>query len=459
LQMLLKDAHDKGVGQDLGRTVSLAVDAGAPDVLELLLEHRAEVNASDVCSRPPLLTATREGQLPILKVLCASETLEINAQDALGSSALHEAVFRESGEMVLVLLGRRADPMLQNRRGWTPLHVAAHLGTVRIIGHLVRAGAPADAESGVMLPQSNIEPTPRTGVTWSPLHLLLTRGDTEAVWQMIEWRADPCLTGGPDVLNPLMLAISLKHTRLALQLLALASVRERLDYQDRRGRCALHFAVGAQLAEVVRSILDLHANPSIRNRNSLTPLDVGREAAADGEICHMILVEEVLRLVMTRTQYRQMNKYEEADMLRGDLRLRAVTLDVHRERWSLPDGTWGYLSCERARAQAQGGPRFLPPNGQRPPDATAPAEAQVSPSEAQSSSLEAPAHLRQRNAETALTPTGKEALSPSGDQASALDSELSPLVQQVASDAELACLEDGSLVADVQIAARIATQD
>merc|ERR1712039_597965 len=67
----------------------------------------------------------------------------------------------------------------------------------------------------------------RPAAGWAPLHLLLARGDEGSVRQLIDWRADPCRRGGPDDMNPLMLAISLGHETIAMQLLSIGAVRER----------------------------------------------------------------------------------------------------------------------------------------------------------------------------------------------------------------------------------------
>mmetsp|Transcript_14598 Transcript_14598/g.25860 ORF Transcript_14598/g.25860 Transcript_14598/m.25860 type:complete len:536 (-) Transcript_14598:13-1620(-) len=376
------------------RTVALAVDSGAADVVRLLVQSRARVNAASAEHRPPLCTAVKEGHLEIVKALCESPDADVNAQDARGCSALHEAVTRMSAEMVAELLARRADPASTNERGWTPVHLAAHLGNVDILGQLHAAGGPINGfvQTEAAAPRSATgmseapsahgdevassygravsaggESSPSGGdaqrqlpaAGWTPLHLLISRGDGEAVQQLIVWRADACRTGGPDNMTPLMLAISLKQETVATQLLSLEPVRQRIDTQDRRGRCALHFAVEAVSKVLVRGLLQVNAAPTMRSQNGLTPIDMARSLGMheDSEVLQQLQVEEVVRLVMLRGTCREQNKYEEAELLRGDLRIRGVSLDVAKNRWSLADGTWGYLSTERSQAQAQGGPR------------------------------------------------------------------------------------------------------
>jgi len=160
-----------------------------------------------------------------------------------------------------------------------------------------------------------------------------------------------------------MLAISFGHQSVAKQLLELDGVAKTIDEQDLRGRSALHFAVMAPTASIaiVRMLLEVHASPSLRNENGLTPIDVARNAgiSEQSQVIKRLQVEEAVRLIILRSQCRAQKRYEESEMIRNDLRLRGVTLDIQTERWTLPDGTWGYLAADRSRAQAQGGPGFM----------------------------------------------------------------------------------------------------
>eukprot|EP00929_Paragymnodinium_shiwhaense_P036185 TRINITY_DN19429_c0_g1_i2.p1 TRINITY_DN19429_c0_g1~~TRINITY_DN19429_c0_g1_i2.p1 ORF type:complete len:293 (-),score=56.78 TRINITY_DN19429_c0_g1_i2:62-940(-) len=205
------------------------------------------------------------------------------------------------------------------------------------------------------------EPPELPAAGWAPLHLLLARGQLDALKQIIAWGADPARPGGPENLTPLMLATQLGHEALALYLLELPEVLERVDDQDNRGRCALHFAVSARSEAVVRGLLEANASPSLRSYGGLTPLDVARHAniPESSAVVKRLQVEEIVKLVMHRCRCRALNKYEESELVRGDLRLRGVALDVQKERWSLPDGTWGYLSMDYDKAQVQGGPSVM----------------------------------------------------------------------------------------------------
>mmetsp|Transcript_27981 Transcript_27981/g.64574 ORF Transcript_27981/g.64574 Transcript_27981/m.64574 type:complete len:520 (+) Transcript_27981:57-1616(+) len=382
--------HENFSAEHPERAVSLAISSGAEDVLKLLVESRAQVNASRR-PRPPLLAAAAEGHIAMVQDLCERADLEINAINARGATALHHAVLQQNLEMTSVLLTHRADPAIADHRGWAPMHVAAHLGNLRIMGQLVEAGASIDGattaatkalkeasarlsvphvppvqrnrspsksvEAGHPPPKPNaaaVEASKKSNNIWPPLHLLIARGEAEQIGQLILWKADPCQVGGPDLVTPLMLAIS--RTSLALQLLGIPAVRAQADYKDRRGQTALHYAVEANAKTVVKGLLDVHASPAIVNQCGQTPLEVGQHSTENSDVVNMLQVEEIVCLVMQRCLSRKQNKLEESEVIRNELRVRGVAVDVQKEKWSIADGTWGFLSTERSRAQAQGGP-------------------------------------------------------------------------------------------------------
>merc|ERR1711884_278316 len=141
---------------------------------------------------------------------------------------------------------------------------------------LLGAGAPVDGPACAGQAAGN-----RSSADWGPLHLLLGRGDESEVKQLLQWRADTCRRGGPDEMNPLMLAISFGHNGVAAQLLAaIPDLPRHVDEQDLRGRSALHFAVMTPATPVVKRLQ----------------------------------VEEAVRLVMQRSKCRAHNKYEESEM-------------------------------------------------------------------------------------------------------------------------------------------------
>jgi len=90
------------------------------EVVRMLIEHRAEVNAALSDGRTPLMT---KGDTNIMALLLESGA-RVDMQDTNGSTALHYSVWRASPEDVSVLLMYKANPNIQNTAGDTPLDLA-----------------------------------------------------------------------------------------------------------------------------------------------------------------------------------------------------------------------------------------------------------------------------------------------------------------------------------------------
>ena len=67
--------------------------------------------------------------------------------DKQGRNCLHVAANSGHFDMVQVLIGQGADPVVPDNDGWLPLHYAAHAGFLDVVKQLVESGSPSTAES------------------------------------------------------------------------------------------------------------------------------------------------------------------------------------------------------------------------------------------------------------------------------------------------------------------------
>ena len=108
-------------------------------IVQLLLDS----NASIIQTFPPhnrnlLILAAARGSLPIVKLLCETNELDIEAVDNEGFSALNVAAQKNMGNMVRLLLERGADPNSRSRRSKrTPLMEAAINGCAAAMRELM----------------------------------------------------------------------------------------------------------------------------------------------------------------------------------------------------------------------------------------------------------------------------------------------------------------------------------
>ena len=127
------------------RTISGAARTEAVDMVRLLIECGANVNARDAHQRTPLHLAVGPGDAEMTELLLkhgADPTLG-NKRIGMSNSCLHQAVLRGQEGMVKVLL--RAAPHLDvdaaGQNGLTPLCLAARSNQVACATALVEAGA------------------------------------------------------------------------------------------------------------------------------------------------------------------------------------------------------------------------------------------------------------------------------------------------------------------------------
>jgi len=113
--------------------VHLAVEAsaGQPDMVELLLDGDADVNARDgEIMSTPLHVALEEGFMTIVNLLIARRAdVNVGNRDiGLDNTPLHDACKSRDAEVVRVLISAGADVNRAGKGGFCPLHLAGRSG-------------------------------------------------------------------------------------------------------------------------------------------------------------------------------------------------------------------------------------------------------------------------------------------------------------------------------------------
>jgi hypothetical protein len=156
---------------------------------------------------------------------------------ATGLTALTAAIDAQDAELVEQMLERRADPMLRDGRGRSPLALAALRGHPRIVEMLLRAGARVDARGDDGLPPLSaavmtdriavvdlliargVDPSARDRSGRPPLVLAAQAGHVASARRLIA--AGAAVDGaGRDGLPPLYWAVLRRHKDVALALVA-----------------------------------------------------------------------------------------------------------------------------------------------------------------------------------------------------------------------------------------------
>jgi hypothetical protein len=108
---------------------------GHKDVVELLLNVSAEVNAKNAEEDTSLHAAAIKGNAEIAELLLANKA-EVNARDKRGWTPLHLAAGNDHVQVVELLLAHKADAEAKSNDGLTPLQVAQSNGREKAVDAL-----------------------------------------------------------------------------------------------------------------------------------------------------------------------------------------------------------------------------------------------------------------------------------------------------------------------------------
>ncbi|KAK9904700.1 hypothetical protein WJX75_000777 [Coccomyxa subellipsoidea] len=197
-----------------------------------------------------------------------NEGLELEARDKEGVTPLHCAVFYMQRAVIKILLSRGADISTKDDQGFTPLHTAASHSSFQshlVTADLLEAGAPLEA----------VDDEGRT-----PLLVALDRNRKEAIEVLIAagGKTDVADKKGRTALH---LAVGCS-SRMVEKLLGLTVT---IDAADVEGRTALHYAAQKGVKATAMVLLKAGADVQAADKLGRRALDVAEEGA------HMKLAE------------------------------------------------------------------------------------------------------------------------------------------------------------------------
>ncbi|XP_067623198.1 ankyrin-3-like [Eurosta solidaginis] len=304
------------------------------EVAKLLISYEADINAQDKAGKTPIFYAIQNADLKItmllltnranikdcpdlLNIAVKKECIEIveallqhnadiNASDEYGRTALHFTALSESedffgfgfrtnkdpdtnikGEIAKLLLSKGANVDAQTKNGVTALHTATQKGYVKVVEALfkynanVNCGVKSDItplhfsaqrgndEISMMLfnKGANVNAKQKDGIT--ALHIATQNGHKEVVKVLLEWGAKVDSKIKSDV-TPLHLGAEKGCQEIIETILKFGA---NIDSTDEYGRTALHIASQEGHVEVVVTLLENGSDINITSKNNCTPLD------------------------------------------------------------------------------------------------------------------------------------------------------------------------------------------
>ena len=234
VQVLIDAGADIEAKDDTGSSpLHLASIEGELTTVKMLVEAGADVRATDTKRVTCLMLAAYYGHTDTVRYLVSLPELDLNHQGSKNDTALHSAVQRKHADVVQVLIDAGADIETKNVQGHSPLHLASISRELTTVKMLVKAGADVRAT------------------------------DTNRV---------TCL----------MFAAYYGHTDTVRYLVGLPEVD--LNHQGGHNRTALHVAVQAKHGDVVQVLIDAGADIDTKDDDGRSPLHL---ASISGELTTM----------------------------------------------------------------------------------------------------------------------------------------------------------------------------
>ena len=283
VRALLADGHEVDAPQADGAT-ALAWAAHRDDLAmaDALLRAGADPDAANDLGVTPLMLAAENGGAPMVERLLGAGADPNRARPA-GGTALMMAARSGGTAAVRRLIAAGADIDAAARGGQTALMWAAAEGHPRVVTVLAEVGADVGARTAVLtrpartivrearvlnrfeavnpasLPRDGDRDPPRPEGGFTPLLYAVLAGDAEAVGILLAAGADAD-DAGPDGVTALMLALTKRHTAIALQLLAAGAD----PHPAEAGYAALHLAAATGQPAAAEALLARGADPDAR---------------------------------------------------------------------------------------------------------------------------------------------------------------------------------------------------
>ena len=251
----------------------LAAELGKTAIISALLEHDASPELIDSRGMTPLLLLIQNGPgqpEPVEALLRAGA--DPDGRDPKGNTPLHIAIFADADAsnvaVVDALLVAGANPQLINSYGVTPILAATMALRPEIITSLVAAGATPDIQHG----ESGETPLHEAAFSYAQ-----SRNDygLSTVQALLAAGANPNSTDfyGNTALDLLSYGDNIGPI-LALLLAYGANPNSPKSSKDQEGQTPLSRSILHGNIEAIKILIQMGANPHIRNADGTTPMDL-----------------------------------------------------------------------------------------------------------------------------------------------------------------------------------------
>lgn len=218
-------------------SIAYAARVGNSAEVKRLLEANPKLaDEVDEHGRTPFLYAAKAGHVSVLEILQKHQPADVDKLDSYGYAAIHWASMYAKLPVITFFHENKLKLDTRDKRGQTALHLAM-------------------------------------GNPFSNAH----KKHAEVVELLLKYGADPTISDNQGV-TPLHVAAGLIGQVSAAKAIVEKGKSVEIDAQDDQGNTPLHRAAGFANVEMVDYLLKQKANPAIKNKDGLTPLEVAKKS-------------------------------------------------------------------------------------------------------------------------------------------------------------------------------------
>jgi ankyrin repeat protein len=272
--------------------------------------------------------------LDVLPQLPPTETPVVDCLNNHRQSPLHLAVLTRQKKVMQYLLKANSNPLVCDRDGNTPLHIACRIGFIEGVATLLGRTNHINAEA-CRIPELNI----RNSQGQTPLHLAAGCGSTDVMKQLVKVKAD--INVQDSKAGKTALHHSIEKGDLPMTGFLVMETNSNLDCCDFSGNTPLHVAAGQGRSAMVSLLIAAGANVKVENLEGETPVKLA-ECTSNSEVLRLLTqAEEAGGRSPTRNtdeslsqEMAGVNIKAEGDLSSLDLRSRislAMLLDIPKD--------------------------------------------------------------------------------------------------------------------------------
>jgi ankyrin repeat protein len=226
------------------------------DVISFLEKDKKYAKISTVNNQTALHLAANNGNLELVKLLI-EKGADVNAKTNDDATPLHVAANNDNLELVKLLIENDADVNAKTNKGATPLHMAA------VNGHF---------DIAKLLIENDAKVNEKTNDDATPLHVAANNGNLELVKLLIENDADinaKTNKGATPGATPLHMAAGNGHFDIAKLLIENDA---NVNAKTNKGATPLHWAAENGYFDVAKLLIENDADVNEKTNESATPL-------------------------------------------------------------------------------------------------------------------------------------------------------------------------------------------